>query len=97
MHKGESVTRGMRIMLQLEYASSLYLSPVPPFSDIVAFVCALAHYPEPFMRRMLANYNTQQLHMYRAFASAPRPKSGLGVRLRALAGGWRRDDGGGGH
>ncbi len=31
VHKGESVIKGMRIMLQLEYASSLYLSPVPPF------------------------------------------------------------------
>jgi hypothetical protein len=74
----------MRIMLQLEYASSLYLSPAPPFSDMAVTDGALAHYPEPFMRRMLANYSTPQLHMYRAFASAPRPKLGLGVRLRAL-------------
>lgn len=86
VHKGESVTRGMRIMLQLEYASSLYLSPVPPFSDIPASGSALAHYPKPFVRRVLANYSTPQLQLYRAFASAPKPQPGLGVRLRALAG-----------
>lgn len=86
VHKGESVTRGMRVMLQLEYASSLYLSPVPPFSDISASNSALAHYPELFARRLLANYSTAQLQTYRKFESALRPRPRLGFRLRAFAG-----------
>lgn len=86
VHKGESVTRGMRIMLQLEYASSLYLSPVPPFSDIVSPAGALPYYPERFARRMLANYSSTQLQLYRAFEAMPRPRPGLAVRLRMLAG-----------
>jgi len=86
VHKGEAVTHGMRIMLQLEFASSLYLSPVPPFSDMAASCGALPHFPDQFVRRMLANYSSSQRQLHRTYELTPRPQASLAARLLTLAG-----------
>jgi hypothetical protein len=85
VHKGESVTHGMRIMLQLEYASSLYLSPVPPFSDISTENSELQLYHESFRKRMISNYNSKLRMLYVEY-KASRPVPGPIVRLRMVAG-----------
>ncbi|SUX29964.1 phytanoyl-CoA dioxygenase family protein [Chromobacterium vaccinii] len=59
VHKGSQVKNGYRLMLQLEYASSLYLSPVAPFSDIEVNCGSFLNYSESESLRMTSNYNTK--------------------------------------
>ena len=58
VHKGAAVKKGKRIMLQLEYASSLYLSPVSPFSDIDKKIFDGRNYSDEIMNRLALNYNS---------------------------------------
>jgi hypothetical protein len=70
VHKGVPVEAGHRVMLQLEYASSLYLSPIPPFSDLPADVAAALPYPEPVVKRLTRNYNNADRAAYQQMAEA---------------------------
>ena len=58
VHKGSAVKHGKRIMLQLEYASSLYLSPVSPFSDIDTKIFERRGYSDAIVNRLTLNYNS---------------------------------------
>jgi hypothetical protein len=59
VHKGLAVKQGCRIMLQLEYASSLYLSPVRPFRDMQGKENLGAIYSNCQIERLTKNYNSQ--------------------------------------
>ena len=78
VHKGVPVEAGYRLMLQLEYASSLYLSPVEPFTAMEPQRLAAMPFAEPVKQRMVANYNDQHRAAYRqatAAAVAPEPSA----------------------
>ena len=70
VHKGVPVEAGHRVMLQLEYASSLYLSPVPPFSELPKDVFGALPYPEPIVKRITQNYNNADRAAYQHMADA---------------------------
>ena len=55
VHRGMPVLRGSRLLLQLEYSSSLYLSPVLPFQDIKF---QLPYDKNILNPRIIKNYNT---------------------------------------
>jgi Phytanoyl-CoA dioxygenase (PhyH) len=57
VHKGVPVEAGYRLMLQLEYASSLYLSPVEPFTAMEPARLNAMPYAEAARKRMTINYN----------------------------------------
>ena len=72
-HKGEPVVKGHRLMLQLEYACSLYFNPVPSFSFeglTDRFVDFASDHP-----RMFQNYCNERCANQRAerIASLPDP------------------------
>ena len=60
VHKGEAVQSGYRMMLQLEYAASLYLSPVCPFGDLSTIDAAVLNYRDDVRYRLLSNYNSKK-------------------------------------
>lgn len=65
-HKGMPLKTGNRLMLQLEYAASLYMSPVCPFEDLSqetkdALPPELLKHP-----RLFANYDTKARQRYLA-------------------------------
>ncbi len=65
-HKGMPLKQGGRLMLQLEYAASLYMSPVCPFEDLSqelkkALPPELLKYP-----RLFANYDSKARQRYLA-------------------------------
>lgn len=69
VHKGLPVQEGYRLMLQFEYALSLYQSPVLPFSE---FEGTLSHNYEPAVRsRLLANFSSERR---RRFQTVPRSR-----------------------
>jgi len=70
VHKGVPVEAGHRVMLQLEYASSLYLSPVPPFSEPSKDVFGALPYPKPIVTRITQNYNNADRAAYQKMADA---------------------------
>lgn len=55
-HKGLPLKKGSRLMLQLEYAASLYMSPVCPFRDLSAEVKEAIHTDVLNQVRLFANY-----------------------------------------
>lgn len=65
VHKGVPVEAGYRLMLQLEYASSLYLSPVEPFSDFPNEELKALSYPDDVTKRLTANYSSNIRAEYR--------------------------------
>ena len=76
VHKGVPVEAGYRLMMQLEYSSSLYLSPVAPFNALTADQLAALPYPESVSRRMTANYNSDYRRTFQrmsAASAAPEP------------------------
>jgi hypothetical protein len=79
VHKGLTVRSGYRLMLQLEYASSLYLSPVAPFSTPVHAVPELAVYPEAVSARIMENYSDveREAHADRVARQSSAEYSGL--------------------
>ena len=70
VHKGVPVEAGHRVMLQLEYASSLYLSPVPPFSELSRDVFGALPYPASIVKRITQNYNNADRAAYQQMADA---------------------------
>lgn len=56
-HKGTPVLHGHRLLLQLEYAASLFISPVQPFADLPAGA-RLAHLAAPEYARVFSHYNS---------------------------------------
>ncbi len=56
-HKGLLLKRGSRLMLQLEYAASLYMSPVCPFSELSTEAKDAIHPDILKQGRLFANYN----------------------------------------
>ncbi|MBU3576934.1 phytanoyl-CoA dioxygenase family protein [Polynucleobacter sp. UK-Kesae-W10] len=67
VHKGCAVTSGMRVMLQLEYASSLYLSPTTPFSDFNDPEGVLDQYPSQFSHRLISSYNSEHRKLFQKY------------------------------
>jgi hypothetical protein len=57
VHKGEPLVAGHRVMLQFEYAASLYLSPVAPFEQMSERLLQNLPYPAATRERLTANYN----------------------------------------
>jgi Phytanoyl-CoA dioxygenase (PhyH) len=86
VHKSLTVRSGYRLMLQLEYASSLYLSPVAPFSAPVEAVPELTVYPEPLRARVMANYSDveRQAHADRVAGQTSAEYSGLRKVLQLI-------------
>ena len=63
-HKGLPLKKGSRLMLQLEYAASLYMSPVCPFSDLRTEARNVIH-PELLKQgRLFANYGEKARSIY---------------------------------
>jgi hypothetical protein len=58
LHKGTPLKKNCRVMLQIEYASSLYLSPVPPFSSIENYPRHAL--PSEIWDRITKNYSDQE-------------------------------------
>lgn len=83
VHKGETVKSGMRIMLQLEYASSLYLSPVSPFSDFQEKLGIMRGYPEGVSKRLTANYDSLLREDYQRYENR-RSRPNLKTRLMTV-------------
>ncbi|WP_194273729.1 MULTISPECIES: phytanoyl-CoA dioxygenase family protein [Rhizobium] len=78
VHKGVPVEAGYRLMMQLEYASSLYLSAVPPFTALTTDQLAALPYPDPVRKRMTVNYNSDDRRAYQqmsAAGAAPEPST----------------------
>lgn len=86
VHKGLTVRSGYRLMLQLEYASSLYLSPVAPFSELKQPVPELMAYPENVRNRVMANYSNaaRKAYLDRLQQEAPVAPSWLRRSLRLI-------------
>ena len=85
VHKGEPVLQGCRIMLQLEYAASLYLSPIAPFDDFQHSEILSQMYPPDICRRLTANYTTQgHLAFMQRQARTEAPQVSLARKLLRL-------------
>jgi len=56
-HKGLPLKNGSRLMLQLEYAASLYMSPVCPFSNLSSGAKETIHPNVLKQERLFANYS----------------------------------------
>lgn len=84
VHKGYSVKSGSRIMLQFEYASSLYLSPVPPFNDLHDSQGILSQYSKNVSNRLTLNYSSGLREQFDKF-SHQSSKPTLITKLRILA------------
>ena len=73
VHKGLPVKTGYRAMLQLEYASSLHLSPVQPFASLPkAALAANLPYSPQIVARITANYNNENRAKYLQIVAANR-------------------------
>ena len=85
VHKGQSVKGGYRVMLQLEYASSLYLSPVCPFSNLSKEALDKIDYPIEIVSRLTKNYNDDNRQSFIAYEKAIlQPKSNKVIKLMRL-------------
>jgi Phytanoyl-CoA dioxygenase (PhyH) len=84
VHKGQPVVSGYRIMLQLEYAASLYLSPVAPFEQMPDRLRQTLPYPRATCERLIANYNSTHRSEFlaREYAARPAEPSALRKLLR---------------
>ncbi|WP_420599355.1 phytanoyl-CoA dioxygenase family protein [Neptuniibacter sp.] len=61
VHKGTPLTKGFRWILQLEYAASLYMSPIEPFDQLESSIQeSLSDIP----KRCVANYDSQARKRY---------------------------------
>lgn len=58
-HKGSPLNSGSRIMLQLEYTTSLYLSQVSPFTNLDLHKAYLPLVSQRFFDRVAANYSSK--------------------------------------
>lgn len=58
LHKGTPVQEGKRIILQLEYASSLYLSPITAFNTLSESSLTKIAFEEPIKNRITQNYDS---------------------------------------
>ena len=63
-HKGSPLNSGSRIMLQLEYTTSLYLSQVSPFTDLDLHKSYLPLVSERFFDRVAANYSSKNRKVF---------------------------------
>lgn len=86
VHKGEPVRAGYRVMLQLEYASSLYLSPVKPFNDMSESQLSLMPYSEAAVKRMTRNYSSDQRMAFEQFEKTSQRVGLAGTMKSALRG-----------
>ncbi len=87
VHKGEPVKAGYRVMLQLEYASSLYLSPVKPFNDMSESHVSMLPYANSVIKQMTRNYSSEQRLAFERFERASQSVGLAGAMrstLRAL-------------
>jgi hypothetical protein len=82
VHKGTPVLSGYRAILQLEYAMSLYLSPVSPFTDLPEIAINALPYPGVGKERLVSNYSSKDRQAFLEFErrSAPRPIEVSGLR-----------------
>ena len=86
VHKGEPVRAGHRVMLQLEYASSLYLSPVKPFNDMSESQLSLMPYGEAVAKCMTRNYSSDQRMAFERFEKLSGHVGLIGTMKSALRG-----------
>lgn len=86
VHKGEPVRAGYRVMLQLEYASSLYLSPVKPFNDMSESQLSLMPYGEAVAKCMTRNYSSDQRMAFERFEKLSGHVGLIGTMKSALRG-----------
>jgi len=63
-HKGLPLKKGSRLMLQLEYAASLYMSPVCPFGNLSSEAKEAIHPDVLKQGRLFANYDGQARKTY---------------------------------
>ena len=85
VHKGLPVKSGHRVMLQLEYASSLYLSPVCPFSSLSKDALDKLDYPVEIVNRLTENYNDCHRQSFIEYDKAKlQPKSNKVIKLMRL-------------
>ncbi len=63
-HKGLPLKKGSRLILQLEYAASLYMSPVCPFSDLSSEAKGAIHPVVLKHGRLFANYSNETREIY---------------------------------
>lgn len=86
VHKGEPVRAGYRVLLQLEYASSLYLSPVKPFNDMSESQMSQMPYGEAVVKRMTRNYSSKQRVAFEQFEKTSHRVGLAGTMKSALRG-----------
>jgi hypothetical protein len=70
VHKGMPVMSGYRLLLQFEYTSSLYLSPLSPFPELSHSPEPLQSYPENVRSRVLSNYSKELMREYLSYVSS---------------------------
>ena len=74
-HKGLLLKRGSRLMLQLEYAASLYMSPVCPFSELSTEAKDAIHPDILKQGRLFVNYDAPTRRRYTSISKKQlRPK-----------------------
>ena len=77
-HKGLPLKKGSRLMLQLEYAASLYMSPVCPFGNLSSEAKEAIHPGVLKQGRLFANYGDASMREYQAIpAKKLKPKRAL--------------------
>lgn len=89
VHKGLPLKSGYRVMLQLEYAASLYLSPVMPFGSLSAQALSALPYSAPVARRLTANYDDAARAGFLAQPSMQRNSKSPNILRRWLSRGKR--------
>lgn len=86
LHKGTPLKSGYRLMLQLEYASSLYCSPVTPFDDLQMDRINQIPGSAKYRARLTKNYDSEAradfMHHFKS-REAARPR-GLNKFLKSI-------------
>lgn len=83
VHKGWPIIHGHRLMLQFEYAQSLFVSPIMPFENLtLSKFETLRDFVIP--PRLLSNYDSEARERYKLMLDNQRPKGPVSRVLRRL-------------
>lgn len=85
VHKGTPVLAGCRAIMQLEYTTSLYLSPVSRFTDLPEKAIQALWYPAVGKERLISNYSSKERQAFLEFESRRSPYTKQTRGLRSLA------------